>query len=233
MKTPTPKLSTAEKITAEKARFAAAIARFNAALSASTPTDPAELHALTLERDSACRALACWDGSHPESVPYASRYLTANDGANIAQATFWLAQHEAAVTAARVYRALRVDLPRKLTESIATHQATLEQFSADVLKDGLYALEWADKAYAAAAKRQVAGRVLAILTAEKAVAMPDAELVKHLISYVRGETLRRARSASRSTSGSSNLIEDAQRVAYADLDEALVSLPEGFLGWSL
>jgi hypothetical protein len=102
-----------------------------------------------------------------------------------------------------------------LDHMIATSQATLDEWRAKLDKDPLYAFEWADRAFEAAAQFSVATRVRTMLTTMTETTFGEA--FENVIEMLRDETLRGAKYPQRSTSPSSNHAAQVRLAVYATL----------------
>jgi hypothetical protein len=87
--------------------------------------------------------------------------------------------------------------------------AVLEKFKTSLADDPCYAFEWAGSAIEAAAKKHVVARLRAVLRHEAGGLTAARE-------FALENALRGARSQSHSTSGVSNLANEAKTAAYAE-----------------
>lgn len=97
-------------------------------------------------------------------------------------------------------------ITRRCASTIETSQHTLAKFTDSLATDPLYAMQWSDSAFTAAADLHVAQRILAFI--EKGMAAEDIEL--ELIERV----TRMATSPSQSTSPSANVSFQRELAAW-------------------
>jgi hypothetical protein len=100
----------------------------------------------------------------------------------------------------------------RLRSDVDGAEDALTRFAGRLEKDPASAFEWGTDAVEAAAKLKVA-RTVQLVVAEHGLDVAG--------QVARQETLRRARSTSRSTSPMSNLVEDGLRAAWAEWAERL------------
>lgn len=101
---------------------------------------------------------------------------------------------------------------RRCDAEIDAARSNIAKFKTDLDKDAAYALQWADSTFQTAAALKVWSQLKAYVDGDKFN-------IWNAASFVRDNTRRAARYPSRSTSVSTNLIEDCIGVEWAEADE--------------
>lgn len=154
---------------------------------------------------------------------------TALDQISINVSKEWIANHAETVRLARVHVALWVKLPAYLQSAIANCDIALARFQERFAGNPGDALSWGGDAFQAAARRTQQEGLLRFITSDRALVMDDVELMELIKSYCMDELIRRASSSSRSTSPTSNLMEDETRVAAVKVWEVVQHLETGYI----
>ena len=108
----------------------------------------------------------------------------------------------------------------RLEQMLASSKEGLEEFKEKLDQDPTYAMQWADKVFTYAAQHKVAADLLHGL---KANTVGEAEFLKRAQEYLTREVLQAARCPGRSTSPSSNHMDEELAAAKARLLELMTS----------
>ena len=101
---------------------------------------------------------------------------------------------------------------KRLESDIASEQAQIDRFVAKVQEDPAYALSWGTNAFASAANLKVFKLVLAAMTREE-----EACSMQDLKSTLMDRVLHKSKYPAQSTSPCSNLMEQYELAAYANM----------------
>lgn len=112
---------------------------------------------------------------------------------------------------------------RTLSNLIESAQTTLDTFQEELPKNPAYALKWADKVFTAAAQKDVCSTLIHRIN--NAVDRGEADIQGLTIQYIQGQVTRGAMYPTRSTSPSSNMVEQETLSAYARLLERFEGYP--------
>lgn len=107
-----------------------------------------------------------------------------------------------------------------INNTIERERAVLSKFREELDKNPVYALEWSNNVFTAAARVEVYGRILKALREQLVEAEGnEAEVLGRMQRACEQQALRYLRSGSSSTSVVKNLVRECEATAYADVSE--------------
>lgn len=115
-------------------------------------------------------------------------------------------------------------IQRWVKNTIESAQYTIAKFQENLAVNPAYAFEWSDGAFRAAADIKIAHFVQGFLDAEVPEGTTDEARVEHLRKYATRQVMNGARSPKRSTSPCTNLLEQDELAAWANLLERMERL---------
>lgn len=131
--------------------------------------------------------------------------------------------HREEAEALELTRTVREMAPARWDDTTEALKASLARWGERFAADPPDALSWGDDTFRDAARLNVARWMQYLLCSDHAKSLSDAGVVAHIERRLRDEVLQRSREVSRSTSPTSNLMDDERRAAFARVYERLVN----------